>query len=48
MKANLPAKAARLALRIQHLANDSDILERIAAALLKGSFYERVSLFKLC
>jgi len=41
MKANLPAKAARLALRVHSLANDHDLLERIATALLKGSFYER-------
>ena len=41
MKANLPAKAARLALRIDALSSDGDLLERIASALLKGGFYER-------
>lgn len=41
MKANLPARAARLALRIPSLSSDNDLLERIAAALLKGSFYEK-------
>ena len=41
MKANLPARAARLALRIPQLSSDNDLLERIATALVKGSLYEK-------
>ncbi|XP_065670042.1 intraflagellar transport protein 172 homolog isoform X3 [Hydra vulgaris] len=41
LKANLPARAARLALRIPSLSSDNQLLERIALSLLKGSFYEK-------
>ncbi|XP_078397553.1 intraflagellar transport protein 172 homolog isoform X1 [Cetorhinus maximus] len=41
LKAGLPAKAARLALSRNELMTNSDIINRIAAALIKGDFYER-------
>lgn len=41
LKAGLPAKAARLAMNRDELMANSDIVNRIAAALIKGDFYER-------
>ncbi|KAM7445695.1 hypothetical protein ABFA07_005947 [Porites harrisoni] len=41
LKAGLPAKAARLAMSREELMNSSELLERIAAALLKGGLYEQ-------
>ncbi|XP_048583111.1 intraflagellar transport protein 172 homolog [Nematostella vectensis] len=41
MKAGLPAKAARLAMSKEDLAQSADLIERIAAALLKGGLYEK-------
>jgi len=41
LKAGLPAKAARLAMSREELINSSDLLGRIAAALLKGGLYEQ-------
>lgn len=43
LKAGLPAKAARLAISRPEIASNSDTVSRIAASLLKGEFYERVS-----
>ncbi|CAB1342961.1 unnamed protein product [Coregonus sp. 'balchen'] len=42
LKACLPAKAARLAMSREELVSNIDIINRIAAALTKGEFYERV------
>ena len=42
LKAGLPARAARLALSNDQLAANTDVINRIAAALIKGEFYERV------
>ena len=42
LKAGLPAKAARLAMSREELVTNSDVINRIAAALIKGEFYERV------
>uniref|UniRef100_A0A668A2T2 Intraflagellar transport protein 172 homolog n=1 Tax=Myripristis murdjan TaxID=586833 RepID=A0A668A2T2_9TELE len=41
LKAGLPAKAARLAISRPEVTNNSDSVSRIAAALIKGEFYER-------
>ncbi|KAJ8009128.1 hypothetical protein DPEC_G00085660 [Dallia pectoralis] len=41
LKAGLPAKAARLAMGREELVSNNDIINRIAAALIKGQFYER-------
>ncbi|KAM6965091.1 intraflagellar transport protein 172 homolog [Aplochiton taeniatus] len=41
LNAGLPAKAARLALGRDELASSQDVVNRIAAALIKGEFYER-------
>uniref|UniRef100_UPI003AACFFE7 intraflagellar transport protein 172 homolog isoform X1 n=1 Tax=Centroberyx gerrardi TaxID=166262 RepID=UPI003AACFFE7 len=41
LKAGLPAKAARLAIGRPEVTNNSDAVSRIAAALIKGEFYER-------
>ncbi|KAK9531238.1 hypothetical protein VZT92_010676 [Zoarces viviparus] len=41
LKAGLPAKAARLAISHPEISNNSDIVSRIAAKLIKGEFYER-------
>ncbi|XP_030054442.1 intraflagellar transport protein 172 homolog [Microcaecilia unicolor] len=41
LKAGLPAKAARLAMSKDQLMVDTDVVARIAAALIKGEFYER-------
>ncbi|XP_040920859.1 intraflagellar transport protein 172 homolog [Toxotes jaculatrix] len=41
LKAGLPAKAARLAISRPEITNNSDIVSRIAASLIKGEFYER-------
>ncbi|KAJ3607079.1 hypothetical protein NHX12_026594 [Muraenolepis orangiensis] len=41
LKAGLPAKAARLAISHPDITSSSDVVNRIAAALLKGEFYER-------
>ncbi len=43
LKAGLPAKAARLAISRQEITSNSDTVSRIAASLIKGEFYERVS-----
>ncbi|MGH0145775.1 UNVERIFIED_CONTAM: hypothetical protein FKN15_006901 [Acipenser sinensis] len=41
LKAGLPAKAARLVMNRDELMANSDIVNRIAAVLIKGDFYER-------
>nr|XP_015199735.1 PREDICTED: intraflagellar transport protein 172 homolog [Lepisosteus oculatus] len=41
LKAGLPAKAARLAMSQDELIANSDVVNRIASALIKGEFYER-------
>ncbi|XP_030627149.1 intraflagellar transport protein 172 homolog [Chanos chanos] len=41
LKAGLPAKAARLVMSRDELISNSDIVNRIATALIKGDFYER-------
>lgn len=43
LKAGLPAKAARLAIGQPEISSNSDTISRIAAGLIKGEFYERVS-----
>lgn len=43
LKAGLPAKAARLAISQPEISSNSDTVSRIAAGLLRGEFYERVS-----
>lgn len=43
LKAGLPAKAARLAMSQSEITNSSETVDRIAASLIKGEFYERVS-----
>lgn len=40
-KAGLPAKAARLAMSQEELINSAELLEKIAALLLKGGLYEQ-------
>lgn len=44
LKAGLPAKAARLAMGRDELAANTEVINRIASALIKGEFYERVGL----
>ncbi|KAK6295257.1 hypothetical protein J4Q44_G00344830 [Coregonus suidteri] len=46
LKACLPAKAARLAMSREELVSNIDIINRIAAALTKGEFYERGNSFR--
>ncbi|XP_005948489.1 intraflagellar transport protein 172 homolog [Haplochromis burtoni] len=41
LKAGLPAKAARLAMSQSEITNSSETVDRIAASLIKGEFYER-------
>ncbi|XP_064625451.1 intraflagellar transport protein 172 homolog [Lineus longissimus] len=41
LKAGLPARAARLATSREDLMSSSDLITRIASALLKGEFHER-------
>ncbi|XP_067032279.1 intraflagellar transport protein 172 homolog isoform X2 [Acropora muricata] len=41
LKAGLPAKAARLAMSQEELINSAELLEKIAASLLKGGLYEQ-------
>lgn len=41
LKAGLPAKAARLAMSQEELINSAELLEKIAALLLKGGLYEQ-------
>ncbi|XP_033644927.1 intraflagellar transport protein 172 homolog [Asterias rubens] len=41
MKAGMPARAARLATSRGDLMENRDLIQRIAAALIKGEFYER-------
>lgn len=43
LKAGLPTKAARLAIEQPEVSGNSDSVSRIAASLVKGEFYERVS-----
>ena len=43
MKAGMPARAARLVSSRDELANNSDLVARIANALIKGDLHERVS-----
>lgn len=43
MKAAMPARAARLVTTNEELMNNKDLVARIAAALIKGEFYEKVS-----
>ena len=43
MKAGMPARAARL-VTSRELANNSDIVARIANALIKGDLHERVNI----
>ncbi len=45
MKAGMPARAARLVTSREELASNSDLVSRIANALIKGDLYERVSGF---
>lgn len=47
LKAGLPAKAARLAISRPEITSNSDTVSRIAASLIKGEFYERVSRLSL-
>lgn len=42
MKAGLPARAARVALEHSELTGVSDVMERIAAALMKAGLFEKV------
>ncbi|XP_062507829.1 intraflagellar transport protein 172 homolog isoform X2 [Corticium candelabrum] len=41
MKAGLPARAARVALENSDMMGVNDVMERIAAALMKGGLYEK-------
>ncbi|KAM4772549.1 intraflagellar transport protein 172 homolog [Rhinophrynus dorsalis] len=41
LRAGLPAKAARLCMSREQLLSDSELIERVAAALIKGEFFER-------
>lgn len=43
MKASMPARAARLVTTNEELMNNKDLIARIAASLIKGEFYEKVS-----
>ena len=42
MKAGLPARAARLAASREELMSNSELIQRIAAALIKADLHERV------
>lgn len=42
LKAGLPAKAARLVLTQEELLANTELVEHITAALIKGELYERV------
>lgn len=42
LKAGLPARAARLALTREELLANTELVEHITAALIKGELYERV------
>lgn len=42
LKAGLPAKAARLVLAREELLANTELVEHITAALIKGELYERV------
>ena len=42
MKAGMPARAARVVTSYEELMNNSDLVNRIASALIKGNMYERV------
>lgn len=42
LKAGLPAKAARLVLTREELLANTELVEHITAALIKGELYERV------
>ncbi|XP_067026551.1 intraflagellar transport protein 172 homolog [Acropora muricata] len=41
LKAGLPAKAARLAMSQEELINSAELLEKVAASLMKGGLYEQ-------
>lgn len=43
LKAGLPTKAAHVAISRSEIINSSETVEAIAASLIKGEFYERVS-----
>ena len=43
MKAGMPSRAARLVTSNEELMENRDLVQRIAATLIKGEFYERVS-----
>uniref|UniRef100_A0A3B3CG72 Intraflagellar transport 172 n=1 Tax=Oryzias melastigma TaxID=30732 RepID=A0A3B3CG72_ORYME len=43
LKAGLPTKAAHVAISHSEIINSSETVEAIAASLIKGEFYERVS-----
>lgn len=43
LKAGLPAKAVCLVMSRDELLGNSDVINRIAASLIKGEFYERVN-----
>lgn len=42
MKAGMPARAARVVTNHEELMNNSELVNRIASALIKGNMYERV------
>ena len=42
IKAGLPAKAARIAISHTEITSQTDVIERIAAQLVKGGLHERV------
>lgn len=44
LKAGLPAKAARLAMGREELLNNTDLINRIATALIRGELFEQVRL----
>lgn len=44
LKAGLPAKAARLVLTREELLANTELVEHITTALIKGELYERVGL----
>lgn len=43
LKAGLPTKAARVAISRPEISRSAETVEAIAASLVKGEFYERVS-----
>lgn len=45
LKAGLPAKAARLAMSHEELLSNTDLVNRIATALIRGELFEQVSLW---